>query len=65
MNRQLEPFAVPAEEACRLLGGISRSTLYRLVLAGKLDRLDGGRMIITVASIARYTGAVTRKDLWP
>jgi hypothetical protein len=57
MSQQLEPFAVPAKEACSLLGWISRSTLYRLVLAGKLDRLEGGRMIITAASIARYAGA--------
>lgn len=43
------------EEACRQLGGISRTHLYRLLCRRKLKRLgDTRRVLVTLESIRRY-----------
>jgi len=48
-----EAFDVPS--ACRVLGDISRTTLYRLLVRGKLDRLPATRkVLVTRRSIERY-----------
>jgi hypothetical protein len=47
-----EAFDVPS--ACQILGGISRTTLYRLLVRGKLERLPATRkVLVTRRSIER------------
>ncbi|MCB9957969.1 MAG: helix-turn-helix domain-containing protein [Rhodospirillaceae bacterium] len=47
-----EPLVVPIDEARRLLGGLGRSTIYRLMDTGALDAVHvGGRRMIRLASI--------------
>jgi len=49
------PVAYNEETTRQLLGGISKSTLYRLHVTGKLDRLPGtARVMTTRSSIERY-----------
>ena len=48
-----EAFDVP--NACRIMGDISRSTLYRLLMRGKLERLPATRkVLVTRRSIERF-----------
>lgn len=50
------PEAYDEESASKMLGGVSRSSLYRMVAVGKLDRLPGTRrFLITRESIERYS----------
>jgi hypothetical protein len=51
-----EPVAVRVREACRLLGGVNRSTVHRLLQSGALrGRLDrNGWRWIWMGSIRRY-----------
>jgi len=44
------PEAYDQETACRLLGGISKSTLYRELQDGKLERVPGTRRILVTRS---------------
>lgn len=49
----VEAFDVPS--ACHIMGGISRTTLYRLLLRGKLERLPATRkVLVTRRSIERF-----------
>ncbi len=51
---KVEPVAYNEKETRLMLGGISRSTLYRLLVAGHLERLPGLRSVqVTRASIER------------
>jgi helix-turn-helix protein len=52
MDWQLAPLAVPIVETQRLLGGISRTSVYELVKSGQLKKIKIGRRgLITVASL--------------
>lgn len=42
----LEPYAYTVAEACALLGGIGRTSLYRLLARGKLKRLPHTRRVL-------------------
>lgn len=47
--------ALDVKSACRVLGGISRTTLYRLLVKGQLERLPATRkVLVTRRSIERY-----------
>ena len=51
-----EPLEVPAAEARRLLGGIHKTTLYRLIRIGALRSFldDEGERWVTMRSIRRF-----------
>ena len=52
------PVSFPLDEARRLLGGVSRSTVYRDIARGRLARVPGLRRIqITRESILRRSRA--------
>ncbi|HTH46789.1 MAG TPA: hypothetical protein VMB21_04710 [Candidatus Limnocylindria bacterium] len=54
-EQPVDPKAYDSTNARRLLGGISRTSLYRLLARGKLDRLpDTRKILVTRASIDRY-----------
>jgi hypothetical protein len=47
--------AFDVASACHIMGGISRTTLYRLLLRGKLERLPATRkVLVTRRSIERF-----------
>jgi hypothetical protein len=49
------PEAFDVASACRILGDISRTTLYRLLLRGKLERLPATRkVLVTRRSVERF-----------
>ncbi|HEY0945050.1 MAG TPA: helix-turn-helix domain-containing protein [Opitutaceae bacterium] len=49
------PEAFDVENACRMLGDISRTTLYRLLVRGKLERVPATRkVLVTRRSIERF-----------
>ncbi len=49
------PEAFDVASACRIMGDISRTTLYRLLLRGKLERLPATRkVLVTRRSIERF-----------
>lgn len=51
---------VPIEDAQQELGGIGRTTLYRLIEQGHLVRANiGRRAFITGESIAAYIASIT------
>ena len=50
-------------EAADLLGGIDRTTVWRLVRAGRLDQVKiGRRAFITRESIDRFVETALRRD---
>lgn len=52
------PEAYDERTTRELLGGISKSTLYRLLATGKLDRVPGTwRVLVTRRSVERLAGA--------
>ena len=53
------PEAFDVTKACRILGDISRTTLYRLLIRGKLERLPATRkVLVTRRSIERFCSRV-------
>ena len=49
------PEAFDVTSACRIMGNISRTTLYRLLIRGKLERLPATRkVLVTRRSIERF-----------
>jgi hypothetical protein len=51
------PEVYDAKTACKLLGGISRTTLYKELLAGTLERMpETRRVLVTRKSIERRCG---------
>lgn len=55
VSSQVEQMAYDTQKACEILGGISRTSLYRLLWAGELKRLRGTRkVLITRESLSRY-----------
>jgi hypothetical protein len=51
------PEAYEAKTASAILGGLSRSTLYRMVIRGDLDRFPSTkRLLITRSSLERSCG---------
>jgi transcriptional regulator with XRE-family HTH domain len=57
----IAPAAFDVVSACRVLGDISRTTLYRLLLRGKLERLPATRkVLVTRRSIERFCSTPTR-----
>lgn len=49
------PEAYGVEDACRVMGGISRTTLYRLLVRRKLERVPATRkVLVTRRSIERF-----------
>jgi hypothetical protein len=60
---ELKPFAVPLPVARKLLGGKSRSEIYKAVGRGELDAVkDGKRTLITTASIERRQTGLPRAE---
>lgn len=63
MADKLEPLAVGATEAARLLG-VSRPTLYQL-----MNRVDfpsfrvGGRVLVSVAGLQEWIDRQTKEDV--
>lgn len=58
MGAAIERLAVKPLEAAMMLGE-SRSTIYRLIHAGKLDAVKRGvTTLVIVASIHRYLGSL-------
>lgn len=58
----MNPRLVPIEGAQEWLGGISRTTVYALAKAGRLDKVNIGRRgFITADSIERYVEDLTRE----
>jgi hypothetical protein len=54
-EKPVDPEAYDSANARQLLGGISRTSLYRLLARGKLSRLpDTRKILVTRASIDRY-----------
>jgi hypothetical protein len=52
----MEPESVDEKTARRLLGGISRTTLWRELALGDLDRVPGTRrVLVTLSSIRQWT----------
>ncbi len=52
---------VPIADAQSALGGISRTTIYRLVEEGRLQRVNiGRRSFITGDSIRNYLGSISQ-----
>jgi excisionase family DNA binding protein len=55
------PLLHSVDEACHLLGGISRSTLYGLISEGKVSTLKvGARTLIPHATLADYVTDLSR-----
>jgi len=62
-TRELVRHLVPIEDAQQELGGIGRTTLYRLIEDGQLVRAKiGRRAFITGDSIAAYITSITEGD---
>lgn len=62
-TRELVRHLVPIEDAQNELGGIGRTTLYRLIDEGHLIRARiGRRAFITGESIANYINQITTED---
>lgn len=62
-TRELVRHLIPIEDAQQELGGIGRTTLYRLIEQGHLVRANiGRRAFITGESIANYINSITRED---
>lgn len=54
-HRPIPVEAFDVASACRVLGDISRTTLYRLLVRGKLERLPATRkVLVTRRSIERF-----------
>ena len=55
------PLLVPVPDAQNQLGGISRTTLYELINAGELVRVNvGRRSFVTSESIAAYVNKLSK-----
>ena len=55
----METLLVPIEEAARAIGG-SRSTVYRLIETGDLERVKiGRRALVTTESIREYVARLS------
>lgn len=53
------PALLPMEEACRRLGGVSRSTIYRLSRRGKLRLCHVlGRTLVPRSELDRYLAEI-------
>ena len=50
MFHQTQPVAYTMTEACRLLGGISRTHIYKLIGDGEIRRVKLGRRSLIPAS---------------
>ncbi len=62
-TRELVRHLIPIEAAQSELGGIGRTTLYRLIDEGHLVRARiGRRAFITGDSIAAYIDSITQED---
>lgn len=52
------PVAFDIEKACQKLGGVKRSTIYRMLHQGRLSRIpDVGRVLITRKSIEKLAAS--------
>ncbi len=59
-----EPRLVDYAEAVHLLGGISRTTLHELIVAGKLTRAQiGRRSFVTRQSLDAYVDSISEPAL--
>lgn len=59
------PLAYPIKDACAALG-ISRSRIYELIGAGKLDaRKAGRRTVITGESVKKYMATLPKAMMKP
>ncbi len=55
---------LPLDAACRALGGISRSTLYELARAGRIELLKlGSRSFVPRASVDRLIAEMAPAEL--
>ena len=58
----METLSVPIEEAARAIGG-SRSTVYRLIESGDLERVKiGRRALVTTESVRAYVDGLVAAD---
>lgn len=48
------PEAYDEKAARKILGGISRATLYRMLIRGDIARLPGRRLLVTRSSLERH-----------
>jgi excisionase family DNA binding protein len=59
----LTPVAVSVEHTRTMLGGCSRSTVYRLIEAGELRAVKSGRRtLITAESIETYVAGLEQQS---
>jgi hypothetical protein len=59
-----QPRLVDYAEAMHLLGGISRTTLHELIVAGKLTRASiGRRSFVTRQSLDAYVDSISHHAL--
>lgn len=59
-----EPRLVPYDDTMHQLGGISRTTLHELIVAGKLTRAQiGRRSFVTQESIDAYVDSISEPAL--
>jgi excisionase family DNA binding protein len=65
MSDSIKPITVSVQECARIIG-ISRSMIYEAIGDGELDAIkDGGRTLITMASIERRQAALPRAKIKP
>ncbi len=60
-----EPLAYDAQTACKLLGGVSYTTLWRWVARGELDRVSGTRHVLITRKSLERKCRVTEKPWSP
>ena len=64
MKQDAEPIAYNIQGAGSVLGGVGRSTIYRLIADGELDaRKVCGRTVVSRASIVSYFARLERADI--
>ena len=62
-EQQIEPFLVDLETCSRLLGGLSRGTLYRLIREQGLPTIHlRGRLLFSPSGISQWLTEQTTKN---
>ena len=61
-----EPLLYDMEEACKILGNISKPTIYRLIRRGRLHPVkQGKRTAFTATELRRYVSEIEAESLPP
>lgn len=59
MDSDTAPFLISIPDAQKLMGGLSRGTVYKLINAGEINRVNiGNRVFVTTESIAAYVDRI-------